>query len=138
MRHAVTSLVFAALSAAVGAAPAAQTRAAPVKTPPPKAPFVLPPSAKVVERGAEGNGWLESGVMSVSFVSAEAQMTTALSRSGWSFVHRVPMPGRGNGVVCAYKKGSEELMLMLWRVDVGKTGYSWGIAGSGKSKGAKK
>lgn len=138
MRHAVTSLVFTALSAAVGAAPAAHTRAAPVKTPPPKAPFVLPPSAKVVERGAEGNGWLESGVMSVSFVSAEAQMTTALSRSGWSFVHRVPMPERGNGVVCAYKKGSEELMLMLWRVDVGKTGYSWGIAGSGKSKGAKK
>lgn len=102
----------------------------------PKAPFDPPISAKTVEKRTDGCGWTEHGVMPVSLANAEGQMSAALGRSGWSFVHRVPMPGRGNGVVCSFKRGGKELVLMLWRLDVGKTGYSWGIAEPEK-KGAK-
>ncbi|MBO7482297.1 MAG: hypothetical protein J6U17_00225, partial [Kiritimatiellae bacterium] len=76
----------------------------------------------------DGRGWSGQGVMSVTLASAEGQMRSALARSGWSFVHRVPLAGSARGSVSAFRRGGEELTLMIWRLDVSKTGFSWGRA----------
>ena len=96
-------------------------------------PFILPIAAKAVEHSRDGKGWLESGVISVPFVQAEASFKAAMAQSGWKYRHAVAL-GRGNThTLYTWSRGGNELTLMLHRIDVGKTAFSWGLSNS-KSK----
>lgn len=94
--------------------------------------FRLPPTAYVAERSKDGKGWLEQGIVSVTFVQAEGQFRSSLARNGWRFLHAIPLAGHGGRTLYTWKRGSQELTLMLWRIDVGRTGFSWGVSKSGK------
>lgn len=96
-------------------------------------PFKLPPSAYVTESNLSGGGWLESGVILLTYVQAEAGFMTEMSRQGWRFVHSTTLndgmtAGTSRRKLSLWRCGRRELTLMLWRIDVGKTGFSWGIA----------
>ena len=100
-------------------------------------PFILPIAAKVVELSKDGKGWLESGVMKVPFVQAEASFKSAMAQSGWKYIHAVAL-GRGNThTLYTWNRGSNELTLMLRRIDVGKTAFSWGLSHSRKRQNKK-
>lgn len=104
--------------------------AACLAVPPPLAtrPFALPIAAKAVEHSRDGKGWLESGVISVPFVQAEASFKSAMAQSGWRYVHAVPL-GRANvHTLYTWRRGGQELTLMLRRIDVSRTVFSWGLA----------
>ena len=101
--------------------------------PPPRPAFALPPAARVTERSGSGAGWLEQGIVSVTVASAEGQFRAALARGGWSFAHKIALPGRGMGSVSSFTKGGSELTLMLTRLDVGRTRFSWGLSGVGQA-----
>ena len=92
------------------------------------APFALPLSARVAEGAADGGGWLEKGVMDVTFVQAAGQFKAALAQGGWVLQHAVPLSGANSRTLYTWRRGSEEITLMLWRIDVGKTGFSWGLS----------
>lgn len=95
-------------------------------------PFALPIAAKVLEQSKDGKGWLESGVIKVPFVQAEASFKTALSQGGWRFRNVVTL-GRANGHgLYTWYRGGNELTLMLRRIDVNRTAFSWGLANAGK------
>ena len=97
-------------------------------------PFVLPIAAKVTEYSRDGKGWLESGVMTVPFVQAEGSFKAAMTQSGWKFRHLVSLSGRSRGAHTLYTwlRGGNELTLMLRRIDVNRTAFSWGLAKAGK------
>lgn len=94
--------------------------------------FKLPITAKIVESSIDGKGWLEHGAMAVTFVQAEGQFKSALARDGWAFQHKVPLAGLNSRALYTWKRGGRSVTLMLWRIDVGKTGFSWGVTDKGK------
>lgn len=95
-------------------------------------PFTLPIAAKALEQSKDGKGWLESGVIKVPFVQAEASFKTALSQGGWRFRSVVKL-GRASGhSLYTWQRGGNELTLMLRRIDVNRTAFSWGLANVGK------
>ena len=94
--------------------------------------FKLPITAKIVETSIDGKGWLEQGAMAVTFVQAEGQFKSAMARDGWAFQHKVPLAGLNSRALYTWKRGGRSVTLMLWRIDVGKTGFSWGVADKGK------
>lgn len=97
-------------------------------------PFTLPVAAKSVETSKDGKGWLESGVMPVPFVQAEGSFKAALAQSGWKYRHAVAL-GKGNThTLYTWNRGGNELTLMLRRIDVNKTSFSWGLARNCESK----
>ena len=103
-------------------------------TAPSAAPFAMPLSARVAEGSPSGGGWLEKGVMDVTFVQAAGQFRAALAQSGWTLQHAVPIAGTNSRTLYTWRRGPREITLMLWRIDVGKTGFSWGLAEAGKNK----
>ena len=94
--------------------------------------FRMPISAKVTERSADGKGWREQGVLDVTFVQSAGQFKAALAQDGWRFLHAVPVGGANMRSLYSWKRGNQTVTLMLWRIDVGKTGFSWGVSTEGK------
>lgn len=97
-------------------------------------PFTLPVAAKTTETSKDGKGWRESGVMRVSFVQTEASFKAAMAQRGWKYRHAVAL-GKGNThTLYTWNRGGNELTLMLRRIDVNKTSFSWGLAKTEKQK----
>lgn len=116
----VLFIILAALASA--SAPAAPSAAGVVR------PFLLPVAAKSVETSRDGKGWLESGVMAVPFVQAEGSFKAAMAQSGWRYLHAVAL-GRANAhTLYTWRRGGDELTLMLRRIGVNRTAFSWGLA----------
>ena len=97
-------------------------------------PFLLPVAAKAVEESKDGKGWRESGVMTVPFVQAEASFKAAMAQSGWKYRHAVALGKVNTHTLYTWYRGGNELTLMLRRIDVNKTSFSWGLAKTEKQK----
>ena len=91
------------------------------------APFRMPLGATVTERSADGKGWREGGVMTVPIAAARQSFMSSLLASGWSCVHVIPLDGNDR-VLALWRRGRGELTTMLWRIDVNRTGFSWGLS----------
>lgn len=115
-------IVSAALFATVASAAEAPSR-----------PFLLPPSARAVKSDGGQEGWRENGVVALTYVYAESSFRSELSRRGWRFVHATTLndgmvAGTSRQRLLLWRRGGRELTLMLRRVDVGKTAFSWGLS----------
>lgn len=98
-------------------------------------PFTLPIAAKAVETSKDGKGWLEGGVMRVPFVQAEASFKSAMAQKGWKYLHAVALSKGNFHTLYTWRRGGDELTLMLRRIDVNRTAFSWGLAKTEKGKG---
>jgi len=124
-------IVSAALFATVASAPEATSR-----------PFLLPPSAYAVKSDGGRGTWRESGVVALTCVQAESSYRSEMSRRGWRFVHAITLndgmvAGTSRQRLLLWRRGGQELTLMLRRVDVGKTAFSWGLSRSGENSAGK-
>ena len=93
-------------------------------------PFILPVAAKAAEQSKDGKGWRENGVMTVPFVQAEASFKSAMAQSGWKYLHAVALSKGNRHTLYTWRRGGNELTLMLRRIDVNKTSFSWGLVKS--------
>ena len=91
-------------------------------------PFILPIAAKATEHSKDGKGWLESGVITVPFVQAEGSFKAAMAQSGWRYRHSVALAKGKVHTLYTWQRGGNELTLMLRRIDVNRTVFSWGLA----------
>ena len=107
-----------------------------VTTAAPRGVLPLPVSARPQGGGQKGGGWQEQGMLPVTFVHAEGQFKSLMAQRGWRFLHSVPITPGNTRTLYAWRRGNQETTLMLWRIDVGKTGYSWGVS-SAKTSSAK-
>ena len=96
-------------------------------------PFTLPVAAKAVENSKDGKGWLESGVISVPFVQAEGSFKAALAQSGWKYLHSIALSRSNAHTIYTWRRGGQELTLMLRRIEVNRTAFSWGLAKVGNN-----
>ena len=95
-------------------------------------PFTLPIAAKATGQSKDGKGWLESGVITVPFVQAEASFKSAMAQSGWKYRHAVALGKSNSHTLYTWHRGDRELTLMLRRIDVNRTAFSWGLAKADK------
>lgn len=91
-------------------------------------PFIMPLAAEVRETAKDGKGWLETGIARMTYVQAKGQFRASLAQSGWTHLHTVVLSSRNERSLLTWKKGNRELTTMLWRIDVGRTGFSWGVS----------
>ena len=94
----------------------------------------LPVSARPQSDGQKVGGWQGQGSLPVTFVHAEGQFKSLMAQRGWRFLHSVPIAPGNTRTVYAWRRGNQEMTLMLWRIDIGKTGYSWGVSSAKKQR----
>ena len=97
------------------------------------APFTLPPGAKVSAPVQNGKGWQAVGELPVSFQQAQVQLSARIAAANWAHRHTITL-GRDR-VLDAWRRGKEELTVMVWRVETAKSGFSYGITREDAAKG---
>lgn len=73
-----------------------------------------------------GKSWKEAGTMPVSLVAAQQAWELALKRDGWRFVKTVPLEVTSHKHLEVWQKNTTTLMLCLWSLSSGSSGYMWG------------
>ena len=101
-------------------------------------PFIMPVAAEVQETTKDGKGWQETGVARMTYVQAVGQFKASLAQSGWTYLHTVVLSSRNERLLLTWKKDRRELTMMLWRIDVGRTGFSWGVSEMSKTNAKEK
>lgn len=96
-------------------------------------PFTLPPGAKVSAPVQKDKGWQTVGELPVSFQQAQTQLSARIAAANWAHVHTITL-GRDR-VLDAWRRGKEELTVMVWRVETAKSGFSYGITRQDGTKG---
>lgn len=96
-------------------------------------PFPLPPRAKITTTQPAGKGWRASGVIAVSFQQAQRGLAVKIASAGWQHLHTISLDK--DRVLEAWRRGDDELTVMVWRLAPGRSGFSYGL--SHQSKGGK-
>ena len=72
------------------------------------------------------NGWEFTGTVASNFVTARAKLHAELLHQSWRLEKTVPLEeSLSPSVLLTFRKGDIELVLMLWKIDAGMTGYSY-------------
>ena len=93
-------------------------------------PFRIPVGARVTEETGDGRGWQAGGEVSAPFVQAKARLFSSITAAGWSFLHEIPLGGGRGGkkTLMAFSRGNSELTVMVWRLAVDRSGFSYGLS----------
>jgi len=87
----------------------------------------MPVSAVITESDDSGKTWRRNGVMPVTYVSAVNQMRACLKGQGWVVKQAIPLGRKNDRTLVNFENGKQKITVMLWRIDLAKTGFSWGI-----------
>jgi hypothetical protein len=87
----------------------------------------MPVSAVVTASDDSGTTWRRNGVMPVTYVSAVSQMKACLGGQGWVLRQTIPL-GKGNDrTLMNFENGKRKITMMIWKIKLNQTGFSWGI-----------
>ena len=91
-----------------------------------QAPFKLPSSATITHEEKDGLGWKQEGIIADSMQAAKRQMISALTSSHWRMEKAIPLGNPNVRILYQWGKGRQRMLLMMWRIDEKKTGFTWG------------
>ena len=83
-------------------------------------------AARPVPSEKPKGGWQEQGEMNCSFASARVRMISRFEVRGFRLKHEIPLGHRGDRCLMLWEGKEHSFLLMLWRLDVDKTGFSIG------------
>ena len=88
----------------------------------------LPPLATVAETDVDGNSWRQSGEISGSVAKAHGEFSAAMAHGGWVLKNTIVL-GRGpqRSELTLWRKGKDQVLLMIWEKRAGLCGFSWGV-----------
>lgn len=75
-----------------------------------------------------GNTWREMGQMPNPVAMANIIVKTALTGQGYKLVHDISEEGLPNQHLQFWQRSDEDIILMLWKIDISTTGLAWGIS----------
>lgn len=70
--------------------------------------------------------WSNSGEMQLSFAAARTRVISKYEGAGFKLKHEIPLGKRNNRCLMLWEKGETKTIVMLWRIDIGRTGFSTG------------
>ena len=91
-------------------------------------PFRLPIGACTTKSAAVNGGWQVSGEIGVPFVQARARFMSAVMAAGWTLRHEIPLAKGNDRTILAFMRGGYDLTLMVSRVSVTRSAFSYGIS----------
>lgn len=95
-------------------------------------PFRIPVGAEVTSGAVQAGGWTASGIVHAPYVQARARLISAVCASGWRLSHEIPV-GKANGrTLLAFRRGRDELTLMVSRSGVRESAFSYGLSRIGE------
>lgn len=89
---------------------------------------VLPPLKLPDEKrnSAGENGWEFDGEIAANFVSARGKLVSFLMHQGWRPDKQISLDESSSPrVLLTFQKESMELVLMLWKISISSTGFSY-------------
>ena len=88
----------------------------------------LPPLARVAENAVADNSWRQSGDISGSVAKVHGEFSAAMARGGWVLKNTIVL-GRTprHSELTLWKKGKDQVLLMIWEKRAGLCGFSWGV-----------
>lgn len=90
--------------------------------------FSLPVERRIEGSDPSGKTWQEEGSMPISLTAARQMWEVALRREGWFFIRNIPLETVQHKQLDIWGKDSRTLILCVWEIAPGRTGYMWGIA----------
>ena len=88
--------------------------------------FTLPVERTVGYTDTTGESWREEGVIRASVVAARQMWEVALRSEGWRPVRTIPLDETTHKHMEVWSKGGTTLLLCLWSIAPGTSGYMWG------------
>ena len=87
----------------------------------------LPPLAKVVSSDKSGGSWRQSGEISGNVAGVHGDFLAAMTHGGW-ILQKTIILGRvpKRSELMLWRKGKEQVLLMIWEKRAGNCGFSWG------------
>ena len=95
----------------------------------------LPPLAVVERQDDTGQTWQKSGTLAGDLIVAHRDFKTCLMKQGWRLDKVIPMgTSKQRSMLCLWKKEQQEMLVMLWDLAAGKTGFSMGKEGKNSNR----
>ena len=82
-------------------------------------------SANELQKKLKG-GWQESSQMDVTLTAAKIRLKSRFEREGYLLKHEIDMGKHNESCLMLWEKNGRQVILMVWRIDVNRTGYSIG------------
>lgn len=70
--------------------------------------------------------WTNSGEMQLSYAAARNRVISKYEGAGFKLKHELPLGNRNTRCLMLWEKGDVKTIVMLWRIDIGRTGFSTG------------
>ena len=90
--------------------------------------FSMPVERRIEGTGVPGKSWQEEGTIPLSLTAARQIWEIALRREGWFFIRNIPLEPVRHKQLDIWGKDTRTLILCVWEIAPGQTGYMWGIA----------
>ena len=88
----------------------------------------LPVNAKVVSEDVSGTTWRQNCVLQVTYTAAVNQLKAVIGSQGWSLKQELGLGTQNDRCLLVFSRGKTDLTVMVWKIGVGETGFSWGVS----------
>lgn len=89
---------------------------------------VMPVGFVATAASAENSTWREFGHLPVSYVMAVQAVKAAMLAQGYSEKHDIESDEKTARRVMLWEKEGEKIILMVWEIEIAKTGCAWGVS----------
>lgn len=86
----------------------------------------LPPGSTVSISDDTGAAWTQTGENDCSLLSAKSKWHASLKRQGWILENEFSPIKSADQHFSVWRRRERRIILMLWRIDSGESGFSWG------------
>lgn len=89
----------------------------------------LPRQAEVIFHSPDGRGWLQTGIVRLSYSAASRSFSTRLESQGWRLEKTIDL-SEGRRQYCelfVWRQEKIRIMVMLWEDNPQQCGFSWGV-----------
>ena len=89
----------------------------------------LPRQAEVIFRSPDGRGWLQTGIVTLSYSATVRSFSARLESQGWKLEKTIDL-SQGRRQYCelfVWRQEKVKIMVMLWEDNPQQCGFSWGV-----------
>lgn len=92
----------------------------------------LPVNAEVVSEDVSGTTWRQNARLKVPYVAAVNQIKAVIGQQGWRQKQELTLGNQKDRCLLVFAQGKTEITVMIWKVGIAETGFSWGVYEKGK------
>lgn len=84
------------------------------------------PQNLLPNRNQDKVAWKNHTTFPLTLAMARQHVISYWQARGFSLKHEIPFDSKNNRYLMLWQKNDQEVMVLLWKIDVDQTGCSWG------------